>query len=279
MTSTNDPADLDSLELGLLLEGLHRRHGFDLRDYSRASLSRRIERFKQQEGIASTLGLLERALREGDLWERLLRELTIHTTSMFRDPTFFLAFREKVVPLIRTYPFIRIWVAGCSTGEELYSTAIILHEEGLLDRCRLYATDLNEEVVSQAKTGVFPVSSMKESTGSYQAAGGQRPFSEYYTVRDELAILSPALSRTTIFAAHNLVSDASFNEFQMIFIRNVMIYFNRSLQDRVLRLVHGSLCRLGFVCLGRRESMRFSPHEECYEEFVPGEKLYRKVRE
>jgi chemotaxis protein methyltransferase CheR len=197
---------------------------------------------------------------------------------MFRDPDFYRVFREEVVPLLRTYPFIRIWHAGCSSGEEVYSAAIVLEEEGLLDRARIYATDINDRVLKQAKAGIFPLNRMQEYTENYIRAGGERSFSEYYTAMYDGALFSPSLTRNTVFSQHNLVTDRSFSEFHMVFCRNVLIYFDRALQDRVHALFYDSLVMLGILALGSKESLRFSQYEDCYEMLHVKERIYRKVR-
>jgi chemotaxis protein methyltransferase CheR len=196
---------------------------------------------------------------------------------MFRDPTFYTTFREKVVPLLRTYPFTRIWVAGCSTGEEVYSLAILLLEEGLYDRTRIYATDINESVLDRARAGVFPLDKMREYTQNYIKAGGQRAFSEYYLAKYDGAQFQRSLVENVVFAQHNLVSDRSFNEFNVIVCRNVMIYFDRALQDKVHRLFHESLMTFGILALGAKETIKFSPFEDCYEDLDATERLYKKV--
>jgi chemotaxis protein methyltransferase CheR len=206
-----------------------------------------------------------------------LRALTIHVTSMFRDPKFYIAFRQKVVPFLKTYPFVRIWDAGCSSGAEVYSLAILLAEEGIYDRCRIYATDLSEDILRDAKQGMFPLNAMKEYTENYQKAGGKVSFSDYYSARYDHALFQPSLRKNIIFAQHDLVAGGSFNEFNVILCRNVMIYFNRSLQDRVHRLFYQSLARLGVLGLGQRESLRFSPHEASYETVDAAQCLFRKV--
>jgi chemotaxis protein methyltransferase CheR len=204
--------------------------------------------------------------------------LTIHTTSMFRDPAFYLVLREQVVSVLRTYPFLRLWVAGCSTGEEVYSLAILLHETGLYPRCRIYATDMNEIVLNKARAGIFHLSVMQEYTRNYLKAGGDRAFTEYYTADSENVVFRSFLRENVVFAAHNLAGDASFNEFHGIFCRNVMIYFNRSLQDRVHKLFHDSLVTFGYLGLGRSESVRFSSWENSYEPVSAKERLYRKIK-
>jgi chemotaxis protein methyltransferase CheR len=270
--------ELEELEVELLLEAIFRRYGFDFRDYAPASLKRRLWRRIRHEGLESVSGLQERVLHDPQVMERLLLDLSVNVTAMFRDPTFYLAFREKVVPLLRTYPFTRIWVAGCSTGEEVFSLAILLVEEGLYDRARIYATDINAVVLEHAKAGVFPLDKMQEYTQNYIRAGGDRSFSEYYVARYDGALFSRSLLENVVFAQHNLVSDRAFNEFNAILCRNVMIYFDRSLQNRVHELFYESLERLGVLALGHKESLRFTPREMSYEDLDGPERLYRKVR-
>ncbi len=269
--------DLESLEVELLLEAIYRRYGFDFREYAPASLKRRLWRRIATERLESISALQAKVLHDPACMERLLLDLSINVTAMFRDPTFYAAFRAKVVPLLRTYPFTRIWNAGCSTGEETYSLAILLHEEGLLERTRIYATDINEAVLDRARAGVFPLEKMQEYTQNYIRGGGARSFSEYYVAKYDGAQFSRALVENVVFAQHNLVSDRSFNEFNVIVCRNVMIYFDRSLQDRVLRLFHESLVTFGVLALGHKETIRFSSYADRYEELDPMEKLYRKV--
>ena len=230
------------------------------------------------EHVESLSGLQELVLHDPAVMERLLLDLSINVTAMFRDPGFFLSFRENVVPLLRTYPFARIWVAGCSTGEEVYSVAIVLHEEGLAERVRIYATDINEAVLERARLGVFPLDKMREYTQNYIRAGGTTSFSEYYVARYDGAQFARSLVENVVFAQHNLASDAAFNEFHVIICRNVMIYFDKPLQEHVHRLFHDSLATFGVLALGQKETIRFSPHEESYEVLDAAEKLYRKVK-
>src|SRR5438552_1768831 len=262
--------ELEDLEVQLLLEAVYRRYGFDFREYAPASLRRRLWRRVHAEGERTIAGLMEKLLHDPPSMERLLLDLSINVTAMFRDPAFYVAFRSRVVPLLRTYPFTRIWVAGCSTGEEVYSLAILLQEEELYDRARIYATDINESVLERAKTGVFPLNKMREYTQNYIKAGGTRPFSEYYLAKYDGAQFQRSLIENVVFAQHNLVSDHSFNEFNVIICRNVMIYFDRTLQDRVHELFFESLVTFGVLGLGHKESIRFSPHESDYEELDPG---------
>ena len=270
--------ETESLELQLLLEGVYRQYGFDFREYAPASLKRRVWRRVHAEGTETISGLLERVLHDPDVMERLLLDLSINVTSMFRDPTFYAAFREKIVPFLRTYPFTRVWIAGCSTGEEVYSLAILLHEEGIHDRARIYATDINEAVLERAREGVFPLEKMQEYTENYIRAGGKQSFSEYYLAKYEGALFDRTLTDNVVWAPHNLVQDRSFNTFNVILCRNVMIYFDRALQTRVHQLFHDSLERFGILALGHKESIRFTGIEDAYEELDAQEKLYRKVR-
>jgi chemotaxis protein methyltransferase CheR len=268
----------ETLELQLLLEGIYRQYGFDFREYAHTSLKRRVWRRVQAERVGTIAGLLALVLHDANVMERLLLDLSINVTSMFRDPTFYAAFREQVVPMLRTYPFTRIWVAGCSTGEEVYSLSILLREEGIYDRTRIYATDINETVLERAREGVFPLEKMQEYTQNYIRAGGQRSFSEYYLAKYEGALFDHELTENVVWAPHNLVQDRSFNTFNVILSRNVMIYFDRTLQTRVHELFYDSLERLGILALGHKESIRFTGLESAYEELDVQEKLYRKVR-
>ena len=270
--------DLERTEIKLLTEGIYRHYGFDFRDYSMPSLKRRVWKRVYAEGLSTISGLQEKILHDAASMERLLLDLSINTTAMFRDPTFYLTFRRKIVPMLRTYPFVRIWHAGCSTGEEVYSMAILLQEEKLLDRCRIYATDINESVLQRAKDGIFPLNTMQENTSNYIAAGGTGTFSEYYTARYDYAIFRPALRENVVFAQHNLVTDSSFNHFNVIFCRNVLIYFNNALQERVQRLFLDSMEMFGILGLGKKETVRYSTVADHYEEIDAEERLYRRVR-
>jgi chemotaxis protein methyltransferase CheR len=273
-----EAVDLEKIELDCLLEAVYRRYGFDFREYAPASLRRRVNRRVKLEQLPSISALQDQLLRDPEVMQQLLLDLSINVTAMFRDPTFHLAFREEVVPLLRTYPFTRIWVAGCSTGEEVYSLAILLEEESLYERARIYATDINEDVLERARLGVFPLAKMQDYTRNYIGGGGKRSFSDYYTSGYDGAAFDRALMRNVVFAQHNLAMDRSFNEFHVILCRNVMIYFERSLQERVFDLFDGSLARLGILALGHKESLRTSAHAHRYEELDAAERLYRKVR-
>jgi len=269
--------DLEELEVRLLLEAIYERYGYDFRHYALASIKRRIRHHVREEGLPSISRLQERVLHDPSAGKRFLGVLTVPVTSMFRDPQFFAAFREKAVPMLRTYPFLRLWHAGCSTGEEVYSMAILLEEEGLYERCRIYATDMNDALLAQAEKGDFPLSSMQVNTANYLQAAGRGPFSRYYTVKRERAVFEPRLRRNVVFALHNLATDGAFNEFNAVLCRNVLIYFNRGLQERVHGLLYESLGRFGYLGLGGKESLRVTPFEARYEELDDRGKLYRKV--
>jgi chemotaxis protein methyltransferase CheR len=256
--------DLERIEVQLLLEAIYQHYGFDFRGYALGSLKRRLWRRAYGEKLETLSALQDKVLHDPAVMERLLLDLSINVTAMFRDPSFFRAFRERVVPTLRTYPFLRIWNAGCSTGEETYSLAIMLKEEGLYDRTRIYATDINDRVLEQARAGAFPLEKMREYTENYLRAGGTEEFT------DELC-------EQVVFAQHNLVSDAPFNEFNVIVCRNVMIYFGKTLQDRVHELFYESLEKLGVLAMGHKESIRFTHYEERYEALDAQEKLYRKM--
>ncbi len=272
-----DP-ELERVEVELLLEGIYRQYGFDFRAYAYASIRRRLWKRINEEGLPTVSALQARVLHEPPLMERLLLDLSVNVTAMFRDPSFYCAFREHVVPLLRTYPFIRLWHAGCATGEEVYSMAILLEEEGLYGRSRIYATDINEVVLQKAKEGIFPLERMQEYTENYIAAGGRRAFSDYYLAKYGGALFSPSLTTNVVFSQHNLVTDRSFAEFNVILCRNVLIYFDKALQARVHKLFYGSLATFGVLALGSKESMRFSPHESDYEQLDGTEKIFRKAR-
>ena len=268
---------LEDIEVGLLLEGLYRAHGFDFREYSRASIKRRIIELMRAEKLATISAFQDRVLHDASCLDRFLLGLSVHATAMFRDPSFYLTFRKKVVPLLRTYPTVQIWVAGCSTGEEVYSLAILLEEERLYPKCRIYATDISQAVLRKARDGIFPLAAMRDYTVNYHQAGGIHEFSDYYTAQYGSVIFSAALRNNIVFSEHNLATDGSFNEFQIILCRNVMIYFNKDLQARVHNLLYDSLSMFGVFGLGNKESLKFTPRAAFYEHLNEHDKLYRKV--
>lgn len=271
------PEDLESVEIELLLEAVYRHYGYDFRNYARGSLRRRLWKRAHGEGVQTISGLQERVLHDPEVMQLLLMDLSVTVTAMFRDPTFYLALREKVIPVLRTYPFIRIWNAGCSTGEEVYSMAILLKEEGLYDRARVYATDINEGVLDRARSATIPLERMKAFTQNYISAGGRRAFSEYYEVHGRHAHLKRDLLDNVVFAQHNLASDGPFNQFHLIVCRNVLIYFNKALQEQVNDLLHDSLVRLGILALGHKESLKFLRQNDYYNALDEREKIYRRV--
>lgn len=277
MINESANTELEDIEIGLLLEGVYRAHGFDFRDYSRASIKRRILELMRFEKLGTVSAFQNRLLHDPTCLERFVLGLSVHATAMFRDPTFYSTFRRKAVPLLRTYPTVQIWVAGCSTGEEVYSLAILLQEENLYEKCRIYATDISPVVLRRAREGIFPLSAMREYTNNYHKAGGQHEFSDYYTAHYDNVIFNPTLRHNVVFSEHNLATDGSFNEFQVIMCRNVMIYFNKELQARVHNLFYDSLSMFGVFGLGNKESLKFTPRAAFYQNINHNDKLYRKI--
>jgi chemotaxis protein methyltransferase CheR len=270
-------SSLEEVEVDLLLEAVYRIRGFDFRDYARASLRRRIQNRLRAEKAETITRLLDKVLHDESCMDRLVLGLSVNVSAMFRDPGFFSALRMQVFPLLRTWPYIRIWQAGCSTGEEVYSLAIMLAEERLIRRCRIYATDISESVLEKARQGIYPLELMQKYTQNYLQARGTCSFSEYYTAAYDNAIFTPALREQIVFARHNLVTDGPFNEFNLILCRNVMIYFNRQLQDRVHHLLYQSLANFGVLGLGAKETLSLTPLEDRYEELDAPHRLYRRV--
>jgi chemotaxis protein methyltransferase CheR len=275
--AAEEKRSIEEVEIDLLLEAVHRLRGYDFRDYARASLRRRIENRLRVEKVETITRLLDKVLHDGSCMDRFVLGLSVNVSAMFRDPGFFRAMRTHVFPLLRTWPYIRIWQAGCSMGEEVYSVAIMLAEDGLLDRCRIYATDINETALQKAREGIYPLELMQRCTQNYIQAGGTRSFSEYYTAAYDNAIFTPALREHVVFAKHNLVTDGPFNEFSLILCRNVLIYFNRALQDRVHRLLYDSLANFGVLGVGAKETLSLTALEDRYEQLVAPHRLYRRV--
>jgi len=273
---TTASTELERLEMDLLLLAIYRHHGFDFRSYAPASLHRRIRRHLEIARVTTISGLIELILHEPSALQRLLHDLSVNVTAMFRDPTFFAEFRSSVVPLLRTYPTVRIWHAGCSTGEEVYAMSILLEEEGLYDRCRIYATDMDSTVLEHARQGIFPVSRMKEYTSNYFLGGGKRSLSDYFTAKYDGALFAPRLAKNVLFTQHNLAMDRGFSEFNVIVCRNVLIYFDRTLKDHALGLFSESLSTLGVLCLGRKESLRFTAFEDQFSALSARERIYRR---
>lgn len=268
----------EEMEVDFLLEAIFRLSGFDFRQYNKSSISRRIHNRMKINGISTITGLLEKVIHEESYLEQLLNDFSINVTEMFRNPSFFKAFREEVVPILREYPEIRIWHAGCATGEEVYSMAILLEEEGLKDKAVIYATDMNEQVLEKASKGVFPIQKMQAYTKNYMLAGGSKAFSEYYKTDSQHAYFHPTLLENIIFAQHNLVTDQSFNEFHVIICRNVLIYFNSELQEQVQQLFYQSLSPEGVLGLGDKETLKFSRVMENYQELVGSERIYQRFK-
>ncbi|WP_229487895.1 CheR family methyltransferase [Pseudoduganella lutea] len=265
------------IELKMLMEAIYLKYSYDFRDYTGASQKRRVVHAMKEMRCETISQLQSRVLHEPAAFSELLQYLTIPVTEMFRDPTYFAALREHVMPVLSTYPSLKIWVAGCSTGEEVYSLAILLKEEGLLERSIIYATDINPQSLEKAKKGLFPLENMRAYTENYQAAGGRRAFSDYYTAAYNAALFDRSLAENVTFADHSLATDAVFAETQFISCRNVMIYFKKRLQERALGLFHESLCHRGFLGLGSKESIDFSPYGPLFEPIVKRERLFRKL--
>lgn len=270
--------DLEKIEIELLLQGLNSWCGYDYRNYSYNSIKRRIWHRVHAERLTSITGLLEKILHDSACLKRLIADFSINVTEMFRDPMFFLDFREKIVPILRTYPSIRIWHAGCSTGEEVFSMAILLHEEGIYDKVKIYATDINADVLKVAKSGIFPLENMRKYTNNYMNAGGKKAFSDYYNVTINGVKFHSYLTKNVVFAQHNLVTDRSFNEFHVILCRNVLIYFNKSLQEKVHNLFYESLGMFGILGLGDKETTAYTGKADYYEAISGNQKLYRKIK-
>lgn len=264
------------IELRLLLEAIYLKYRSDFRAYSMSSVRRRVALALEYFQLPSILRLQNLILQDSAAYDRLMQYLTVPTSEMFRDPTYYRALREKVVPILHTYPSIKVWIAGCSTGEELYSFAILLKEEGLLDRALIYATDINPQSLKRAANGIFTLEEIRKYTKNYQHSGGTKAFSDYYTIAMESAVFDPTLRANVVFADHSLVTDSVFAEAHLISCRNVLIYFNRDLQNDVFRLLHDSLAHRGFLGIGSKETLRFSNWHERFEDFVPAEKIYRR---
>lgn len=262
-------------EVEVLINDLLEVYGYDFTDYSKASIKRRINRLYQLDKFPSFAEFRYRVKADEEYLKRFVEEITVNVTEMFRDPSFYQALRTQVLPVLATYPLIRIWHAGCSTGEEVYSMAIMLQEANLLHKSLLYATDINPDVLEKGKQGIFPLSQMKQYSENYLEAGGKGEFSTYYSSRYDLAKFDNQLTERMIFATHNLVSDRSFNQFQLILCRNVMIYFEKELQERVLYLFDQSLEQLGYLGLGSKETLRFSPIAAKYKQ-TGKERIWRK---
>jgi chemotaxis protein methyltransferase CheR len=268
-------AQNEKIEIDLLLQAIYLKYGYDFRSYAKASIRRRVRRHLAKTGLPSVSQMLHRTLYDPTYFEGLLLNLTINVTEMFRDPLFFKTLRE-VLPGLMKEPRPRVWHAGCASGEEVYAMAILLREEGFSGNCRIYATDANDAVLDTACKGIFPLSQMKTNTRNYQQSGGRAVFASYYTARYGNALMHQDLKQNILFSNHNLTTDGVFGEMDLILCRNVLIYFNRELQDRVLELFWDSLAPGGILCLGARESVRFSPIGHRFETISKAHKIYRK---
>ncbi|HSZ84200.1 MAG TPA: CheR family methyltransferase [Polyangia bacterium] len=275
MTSTAD-ADTDHDIDRLLSSAFHRYH-YDFRGYAAASLKRRIAAAVIHFGCGSVAGLEARMLSDARTFTELLRFLTVQVSELFRDPTYFGAVRTAIVPYLETYPSLKVWVAGCATGEEAYSLAILLAEEGLLERTLIYATDINPESLRAAEQGIYDVGRFARFSDNYRRAGGRASLSDYYTARYDAAVIDRDIKRSVLFSDHSLATDSAFAEVQLVSCRNVLIYFNRALQDRAVGVLRDSLCRRGFLGLGSHESLRFSEHAAAFRDLAPSERLYQRI--
>lgn len=276
MDGVEEEQQLEAIEVEALLTAIATRYGYDFRGYARPSLLRRIRQALKKEALPNLSALQERLLRDRAALRRFVDRLCVHTSAMFRDPEFYLSLRRDVVPLLRTYPFIRIWHAGCAGGEEVYSLAILLEEEGLYDRCRIYATDLSETTLERARKGIFPLRAMQDYTLGYQRAGGRESFSSYYIADESNVVFRSSLTRNVVFSQHNLACDGVFNDFQLVLCRNVLIYFDDELRDRVHELLYASLTGFGILGLGKKESLEFTKVIDRYRELPANIRLYRR---
>lgn len=268
--------EAERIEVNLVLEAIYQRWGYDFRSYARASIERRIRQFLQGKEFSAASDMIPRVLEDREFATRLVRYFSIHVTEMFRDPFVYRAVREKVIPLLRTWPHFKIWHAGCATGEEVYSLAIVLEEEGIYNRATIYATDFNDQALERAREGIFEIDRIQQATRSYQEAGGKASFSEYYHARYDAAVMDGALKKRIVFASHNLASDGAFGEMHLVFCRNVLIYFGRDLQNRALGLFTESLVHGGFLCIGTKEDLKFTEAASYYEYVDRKARIYRK---
>jgi chemotaxis protein methyltransferase CheR len=260
------------------LESVRFVYGYDFTEYAEASVIRRIRAFMEMNKIGGLKDLGRMVMKDESAFEHFVQEITVNVTEMFRDPLFYKSLRKNVVNRLATYPFIKVWIAGCSTGEEVYSMAILLREEGLLERTVIYATDINQDALQKAKEGISPISNMKNYTDNYLKAGGKNSFSDYYKAKYNSVLWDKSLRQNIVFSVHNLAMDKSFNEFQLILCRNVLIYFNQSLQSKVISLFYESLCPFGFLSLGNKESLLFADKQKCFEEIDKKEKIFMKIK-
>lgn len=275
-TLGEEDLDRQDIEVRLLLEAIYQMYGYDFRSYSKASVKRRVQHRLGMSGLENISQMIEKVVHDKEFFVGLLNDMTVNVTEMFRDPWFYKAFREEVIPRLKTYPFIKIWHAGSSTGEEIYSMAILLTEEGLYERTQVYATDIDKVVLEKARKGIYPLASFKQYSENYLKAGGKAKLSDYYTAKYDSVIMDQRLKKNIVFADHDLATDQVFGEMQVVVCRNVIIYFDRELQRRVFSLFRDSLDLGGILCLGSKETMRFSGCEEEFEVLVKESRIYRK---
>jgi chemotaxis protein methyltransferase CheR len=279
MKDTSAPEKVEDIEIRLLLEALYSKYHYDFRNYAMASIKRRLKQAREQLGLASISALQENLLHDPTMLPRILGYLTVQVSEMFRDPTYFRAIREKVVPHLRTYPSLKVWIAGCSGGEELYSLVILFREEGLEERTLFYATDINQDALRAAEAGIFALDRVQLFTENHRESGGKSSLSDYYQAAYGRVSFDKSLRRKVVFSDHSLVTDAVFAEMHLISCRNVLIYFDRTFQDRALGLFKDSLARKGFLGLGAKESLRFSHQAAAFSNFVQEEKIYQRRAE
>jgi len=271
-----DATELEKIEIRLLLDAVYQRSGYDFREYAMASLERRCRQFVVASGCESISAMVPLVLHDEGFLSRLVRSFSVSVTEMFRDPFVYRALRENVIPLLRTWPYFKIWHAGCASGEEVYSLAILLQEEGIYHRANIYATDFNDAVLQQAREGIYPLAALRDATRNYQQSGGKRSLADYYHARYEAAAIDRSLMERVTFANHNLATDSAFGEMHLVICRNVLIYFDRTLQERVLRLLSDSLVHGGFLCVGTKESLRFQPVRDAFEPVDEPARIYKK---
>jgi chemotaxis protein methyltransferase CheR len=277
MTEVNKPGSPEEIEIRLLLEALYLRYHYDFRNYAMSSVRRRLRQAREQLQFTSFSAMQDRLLRDPAMLPQLLRFLTVQVSDMFRDPDYFRAIRERVIPHLRTYPSLKVWIAGCSSGEELYSMVILFREEGLEERTLFYATDINQEALQAAEAGVYAIDRVRSFTANHQRSGGRTSLSDYYQAAYGRVSFDKSLRRNVVFSDHSLVTDAVFGEMNLISCRNVLIYFDNDLKDRVLGLFRDSLAHRGFLGLGAKESVRFSAEAAAFADFVREEKIYQRM--
>jgi chemotaxis protein methyltransferase CheR len=268
--------DIERIEVDLLLEAIYRRWGYDFRLYARSSIIRRIRQFLSDNGFSKVSEIVPPVLYDREFFSKLIRYFSIPVTEMFRDPFVYRAVRENIIPLLRTWPHFKVWHAGCATGEEVYSLAILLREEGVYNRATIYATDFNDEVLDKARDGIYDMQRIRQATKNYHQAGGKASFADYYHAKYNLAAMDSSLKERIVFSAHNLASDNVFGEIHLVFCRNVLIYFGRELQNRALRLFTESLVHGGFLCLGTKEDLQFTDVSSQYQVMDKEARIYRK---